>query len=188
MKKKMFIAIVASICMTTSFAYSQNKSESGKGLLEKYSTCQHVKPEDNKSGFTIESISKEKENSYLIQWKCSSDLIMKNPRGHQLIAVFLYFIDPDDTGNLKNGFASAFKGNIGELDKMVVTLDKPAKSLIIYFEGIDSSIKNTEEIRTVPLFFMAKLGDNPKLLDQSPRYAGDLFKQIVEESKKKDKK
>ena len=156
----------------------------GKELLEKYSACQPVKPEDNKIGLAIKSISKETGNSFFIQWTSSSDLIMKNPRGHQLVAVFLNFIDPDDTKNMKIGFASQFRGNLGNLDKMVVTLDKPAKFLIIYFEGISSSIANTEELRTVPLFFMAELGDQPKLLEKTPRYAGDLFQKIRSEERR----
>ena len=31
---------------------------------------------------------------------------------------------------------------------------------------------------TQPLFFMVELGKAPKLLENSPRYAGDLFKQF----------
>ena len=102
-----------------------------------------------------------------------------------VVAVYLHFIDPDDTNNIKNGLASQFRGNMGSHDKMIVTLDKPAKYIIIYFEGITSSIPNSEALRTSPLFFMAELGDNPKLLDKSPRYAGDLFKPIVEKTKNK---
>jgi hypothetical protein len=156
-----------------------------KELLEKYSACQQVKPEENKIGFTIESISKEKGDSYLIQWKSISDIMMKNARNQLFMVVLTYFIDPDDLGNHKNGIASEFKGSIGQHDKMIVTLDKPAKSLIIYFKGIDESIPNSEQFRTVPLFFMAELGNDPKLLDKSPRYAGDLFDKAIEAAEKK---
>jgi hypothetical protein len=159
-----------------------------KELLEKYSDCQPVKPEDNKIGFAIESISKEKGDSYLIQWKSSSDIIMKNARNQLIMAVLIYFIDPDDLGNHKNGIASEFRGNIGQHDKMIVTLDKPAKSLIIYFKGKDESIPNSEQVRTAPLFFMAELGNDPKLLDRSPRYAGDLFDKAIEAAEKKGAK
>jgi hypothetical protein len=155
----------------------------GNELLKKYSGCQHVKPEDNKIGLTIENITKEDENSFFVQWKCTEQ-IMKNPRGHMLVAVYLNFIAPEDTDNMKIGLASKFRGNMGDHDKMVVTLDKPAKYIIIYFEGIDEKIPNSEEIRTSPLFFIAELGDTPKLLDKLPRYAGELFQPIVEKNKK----
>jgi len=189
---RVFIVVVTALmvnmmsCGGNQTTKKTNTQTTGKELLEKYDTCQPVKPEDNKIGITIESISKEEGNSFLVQWKCTSDLIMKNPMGHQLVAMYLYFIDPDDPQNIKNGLASEFRGNLGCLDKMIVTLDKPVKSLIIYFEGVSSSIPNSEELRTVPLFFMAELGDNPKLLDKLPRYAGDLFKQIVEKAEKND--
>ena len=182
--KKVAISLViaAATCLTITPAL--HAQTTGKELLEKYSACQHVKPEDNKIGFAIESISKEEGNSFLVQWTCNSEFF-KNPRVHMVVAVYLHFIDPDDTNNIKNGLASQFRGNMGSHDKMIVTLDKPAKYIIIYFEGITSSIPNSEALRTSPLFFMAELGDNPKLLDKSPRYAGDLFKPIVEKTKNK---
>ena len=167
------LAAIAMICVL-SINHLQAQMTSNE-LIEKYSACQQVKPEDNKIGLAIESISKEEGNSFFVQWTSSTDLIMKNPRGHLLVASFLHFIDPDDTGNRKNGLTAQFRGNIGDHNKMIVTLDKPAKHLIIYFEGISSSIPDSENIRTSPLFFIAELGDNPKLLENSPRYAGDLF-------------
>jgi hypothetical protein len=160
----------------------------GKTLLEQYSSCRHVEPEDNKTGFSIVKISNEDGGKFFVQWKSSSDMIMKNSRFHQYMALLLYFIDANDFSNYKNGLSSGFKGALGELDKMIVTLDKPAESVIIYFKGIDSSIANSEPFLTSPLFFMADLGDNPELLDEQPRYAGDLFEQVVKEFEKAIKK
>jgi FKBP-type peptidyl-prolyl cis-trans isomerase (trigger factor) len=48
----------------------------GKALMEKYSSCPHVKPEDNKIGFSIVDISEE-ENKLFVQWKSSVDLVME---------------------------------------------------------------------------------------------------------------
>lgn len=178
-------AIFVICALVTCNLYGQMTS---KELLEKYSACEHVKPEDNKLGFTIESISKEEGNSFLVQWKSSLDVIMKSGRNQQFTVVLMYFIDADDPTNIKNGITSSFRGSIGDMDKMIVTMDKPAKNLIIYFEGIGKSIPNSEQFLTSPLFFMAQLGNSPRLLDKSPRYAGDLFKQIVENSEKKEAK
>jgi len=175
--------MVISVATCFTFMSSLYAQTTGMELLEKYSACMPVKPEDNKIGFAIDSISKEEGNSFFVQWSCTSELIMKNPLAQELVAVSLNFIDPDDTDNKKNGIASQFRGNIGDLDKMVVTLNKPAKFLIIYFEGIDSSIPNSEVLRTSPLFFIVELGDNPKLLDKSPRYAGDLYNDVLKTTK-----
>jgi len=149
-------------------------------LLAKCNLCKPVKPEDNKIGLAIESISKGDGNSFHVQWKSTTGLIKRGTMGQELVAALMWFIDPDNPSNKKEGLQSTFSGNIGDCDNMTVTMDSPAKSVIIYFEGIRSTPKaDNKESRTAPLFFMVELGDNPKLLDETPRYAGDLFEGII---------
>jgi hypothetical protein len=148
-----------------------------KTLLEKYDTCRQVEPEDNKVGISIVSLTKKNDNSFFVQWEWASNI------NDAFIAVRIYYIDANDFSNYKNAFSSVFSGNLGELKKMTVTLDRPAEAIIIYFRGIDASIPNSEAFRTSSLFFMADLGVSPKLLEKTPRYAGDLFKEIDEKEK-----
>jgi hypothetical protein len=154
----------------------------GKSFLEKYNSSQQIKPDENKLGLAISRISKEKENSFLVEWKWASDI------NDAFIASRIYFIDANDFSNYKGAMSSHFKGNIGDLDKMIVTLDKPAVSILVYFQGIDSSVKGGEKYLTLPLFFMADLGANPQLLEKTPRKAGELFKEFDETIKAKSKK
>lgn len=179
--RKIWWYLVLLSVVSTSNIHAQMTS---KQFLEKYSTCQQVKAEDNKLGFTIERITKEENNSFLVEWKSSSEIIMKNHRNHVLIAMSLYFVDADDFTNFKEGLYSHFQGNIGDMNKMIVTLDRPAKSLIIYFKGIDGSVPNSTQFLTSRLFFMAELGVSPKLLEKTPRYAGDLFREFEDKEKK----
>lgn len=149
------------------------------GLLTQYAAQEKVKPADNKIGLSIESVGKwENSDGYLIQWNSPSDI------NHAFVVGHMYFFDPEDFTNQKSGFESEFQGNIGVMNRMIVTPDKPAKFLIIYFQGIDKSVKGSEPYVTAPLFFMVELGDNPGLLEVEPRYAGDLFEQHIKKPEK----
>ena len=147
---------LVSLLIATAMFFGSVNNATSQEILKKYSDCKHLIPEDNKIGLKITSISKETDSSFFVQWKC--DVAIKSI----VVAAFMYFIDDDNPDNFKNGIASQFKGNIGEHDKMVVTMDKQAKFVIIYFKGIDKSIKNSEPYLTSPLFFIAELGDNPR--------------------------
>jgi hypothetical protein len=174
MKRKLKLLSLVSLLLATAMFFGCVNDDRSQEILQKYSDCEHVNPEDNKIGFNIVNISKEQDSSFFVQWKC--DVAINS----LLVAAFMTFIDADDPDNFKIGLASRFKDNIGEHDKMSVTMDKQAKFVIIYFQGIDESIENSEPYLTSPLFFIAELGDNPKLLDEKPRYAGDLFNSFNE--------
>jgi hypothetical protein len=124
MKTKQMILSLTIMSMTCIAPIGLQAQMKGKALLEKYSSCQHVKPEDNKLGFSIVSISKEEGNEFFVQWESSLDVIMKNSRNQLFTAALLYFIDVNDFSNYKNGLSASFKGNIGEQDKMIIIFKK----------------------------------------------------------------
>ncbi|MDR1406850.1 MAG: hypothetical protein LBJ23_02230 [Tannerella sp.] len=165
-KKVLIVLTVVSIICSAGSLQAQIK---GEALLEKYGDSRQVNPGENKLGLAIEGISTEKENRFLVEWKWASDV------NDAFIASRIYFIDANDFSNYKGALSSEFRGNIGDLEKMIVTLDKPAASILVYFQGIDASVRGGEPYLTSPLFFMADLGANPRLLEKTPRKAGELF-------------
>ena len=53
---------------------------------------------------------------------------------------------------------------------------KPASNVMfVYFLGV----KEPERPHTVPLFFTVILGDNPYVLEKTPRYAGTQFDEAL---------
>jgi len=179
--KKIILTMI--VLLTTTIAFAQEvKTETKEAPIDKilaYSNithtnlleCKQLAAQDNKIGFTIDSLAKIGENVYFIQWKINKDNI-----NSASITARLRFIDPDDFSNNKIGLASRFYV-IGQYNKIGVTLDRPAKLLIIYFEGIEERFG--EEYTTAPLFFVAELGNKPKLLDTKPRSADELFEKAV---------
>jgi hypothetical protein len=192
--KKLFIAAVAAMLLVNVVPGSKLQAQKpgsavplkGTALLKKYGNCQKVKPEENKIGLSIKSISKKDGNKFLIEW--NSDVVKKSKLNSIIVPVFMYIIDANDFSNYKNGLSASFIGNIGSHEKMIMELDKPAESVFIYYRGIDTSVAKSEPYRTPPLFFMADLGDSPRLLDKTPRHAGQLFKEIDEKEKAEKEK
>ncbi|MDR3268840.1 MAG: hypothetical protein LBT83_07225 [Tannerella sp.] len=154
--------------------YSDIQS-SGDDFPAAYAGYEKVRPEDNKIGFSITGFSVE-EGEIHVEWKSSSEVIMRPGRNHQLIAALLHFVDPDDFANRKGGLECSFQGDIGSHDKMSFSLDKMPGGLLIYFEGMDN--RSGEEYVTAPMFFMATTENGGKLIDTAPRYAGELFHDI----------
>ena len=176
--KKVILAMI--VLLTTTMAFAQKAKEEPVDKILAYSKithanlleCKQLTAQDNKIGFAIDSLAKVGENEYFIQWKINKDNI-----NQVFIAAQICFIDPDDFSNYKIGLASKFYGDLGQQNKMGVSLDKPSKYLIIYFNGIEA--KFGDEYTTAPLFFVAELGNKPKLLDTKPRSADDLFAKAV---------
>ena len=187
------MAVMSLVCMAPGCGQRAQDAGSvpplkGAALLEKYGNCPAVKPEDNKIGLVIDSLSHVDGNSFRLQW--SSEIIKKNNLNSLIVVVFMFIVDANDFNNYKHALLSRFHGSMGSHENMTVTLDKPAESILIYYKGIGASIPNSESYRTPPLFFMADLGDTPRVLEQTPRLAGELFKEIdkKEEEKKEEEK
>ena len=151
-------------------------------FLEKFNTAEQVKPEDNKSGLSIKSIAYDEEKGITIQWQSTSQTVMQNSA---LVVCRLYFIDPEDFANSAGMFTKIKeipltfnKGDEITMTTITVKPNRPSKFSVIYFKGITE--KEAKDFYTAPLFFMAELGDKPKLLETSPRYAGHLFNPLFD--------
>ncbi|MDR1593503.1 MAG: hypothetical protein LBS43_03315 [Prevotellaceae bacterium] len=179
-KKGIHIWII--LCVTALYScYSGKKEEEVRNadwLLAQYGKCDSIKPEENRIGFAVKSLSADSLQNITVSWQSSMEEIMKNPRNHAVIVSRLHFIDPCDSTNCKSGFESSFREDLGYLDSLSVKLDRPTGLLVIYFEGIEATMG--EEYATPPLFFMAALGEKTELLEPFPRHAGEIFKYRAE--------
>ena len=193
MKKKLLITIVACGCLIMPLAYGQqdagqanNNSELLKQkavqLLNKLEGATPVEPEENLIGMTVDSVKKSGDD-YEIYMRCTNKILKDiYPAVYRTI-----FIDPE---NYKNRTLTYTIGDDGALSMtfsttpggyyaIIPTKLKPASQVMyVYYIGVKAP--DPKELYTVPLFFTIVLGDEPYILENTPRHAGTLFDEVQE--------
>ena len=188
MKSNFLITIAVCACLTVQFAYGQQKSNSdalkqkATQLLNGLEEAISVIPKDNPLGLSVDSVKKSEDGyDVFINWS------NKSIQGiHGALANKTYFFDPE---NFKNFFPMLDENGMKNLTFSVNSIDgtliisvklKPASEVMyVYFNGIKDP--DPEYLHTVPLFFTIVLGDDPFVLEQTPRHAGTLFNESFKE-------
>ena len=139
--------------------------------------CPIMSEEENKVNFRIESIEKKGDN-YKIRWG-------GNFSGNEMfVFTKIHYFDPEDFTNHYQPFTIA-DGKIdlnfeeGDLVSPLleyrIRFEPECQIVYLYFEGLLESMGAPPEIQTEPLFFTIVLGDEPELLEDSPRLANGIF-------------
>ena len=188
MKKKILIRLVVCVCLTTQFAFGQHDSKSDElkqkavQLLNDLKEATSVAPTENLIGLSIDSVKKSGED-YDIYFKCSNSRLENATIG---LVTGTHFIDPenynnheevytiDDAGFMKFSIETAIDSNHPIFS---VKLKPASEVMYVYFAGVKEPAP--AELRTVPLFFTIVLGDEPFVLEQTPRHAKNLFDEAL---------
>ena len=144
--------------------------------------CPIMDENDNRIGIRVRKIEKV-DDGYKIYW--DSDM-------GSGMAAFMFslmrFFDPDDYSNnyqpftISDGSLIYTFGDgdlIGYTEFRVRDFEPDCMMFHLYFEGALESMGATPDIQTDPLFFTFLLGDEPVLVEESPRYANGIFDNYI---------
>ena len=176
------ITIVACVCLTMQIANGQTNvktvamKQKALQMLKRLKDATPVAPKDNLMELSIDTIIKSGD-----EYK----VCLKGIAGQRERVTNIYFIDPENyknneqpgvivqDGKKYSSMTVDGKGNVIHTVKI-----RPASKLVyVYFSGFD----DYEKTRTVPLFFTIALGDDPFIIEQTPRYAGTLFDEALKQ-------
>ncbi|MCL2071928.1 MAG: hypothetical protein FWH07_06830 [Oscillospiraceae bacterium] len=149
--------------------------------------CTTVPYGENRLGMEIVSIDKVNDG-YKIVWSCATT--DSNPRNatfgsnaHDvLMFTLIRFFDPDDFSNNHQVFTiedEQINYTFGDGDLItwkefrLREFEPLGKVVYMYFAGATDGAPS--EIQTPPMFFTLILGDNPEIIEDSPRLANGIF-------------
>jgi len=157
-------------------------------LLGRLEKAAPVAKEENLVGLSIASVKKSGDD-YIVRWASTNDMIEKNPGNQAFLLTQIYYIDPEkyehhyqpftvEDGKINRTFAAG-----DEISNQVarVKFEPASKIMFVYFKGVDKSPQNPATLYTVPLFFTIVLGDEPYVLEETPRHAGTMFSEALKQ-------
>jgi hypothetical protein len=169
------------------------EGKAAKAFLRKLEDAEPVTELENSIELYIESIRRSK-GDYIVDYACKNQSIWKSSNDRTLLMTMIYFIDPE---NYENNYQPFTRDEDGKLrvnydagDEIGVPVrrikfEPPSKVMYMYFIGTNDS----PLFHTVPLFFTIVLGDNPYVLEKTPRHANKIFEAVKKSGQnKKDKK
>ena len=140
--------------------------------------CPVMEDNENRVGIRIRSIEKV-DDGYKICW----DSDMGDSNAAYMFSLMRFF-DPDDYSNNYQPFTisdGSLTYTFGEGDWIsykefrVRDFEPDCMMFYLYFEGALESMGAPPDIQTDPLFFTFVLGDEPELVEESPRFANGIF-------------
>jgi len=144
-----------------------------------------VEPKDNLIGLSITSVKKS-GNDYIIRWDSSNAMISNVIQNQTQVFSLIYYIDPEKYENHyqpftigEDGWLTLISDPGDEISRQVsrIKLEPSSKVMYVYFKGVKEPAPAA--LRTAPLFFTIVLGDEPFVLEQTPRYAGTMFDEAL---------
>jgi len=187
MKKRLVIIILTALFTGIFPACAQNTtSPDPKAFLDKLGNPVPVQQSENMVDLSIRSVTKS-GNDYIIDYNAGNSIISGNSGNRLYLMTQVFFIDPENFENIYQPFTiddgkisvTLEAGDIIEYPVRRIKFEPPSKIMYMYFTGIEKSV--SDDLYTVPLFFIIILGDNPHVYEQTPRHAGDLFDMYINE-------
>jgi hypothetical protein len=190
MKTKILLLIIACVygsllpaCSQTtgkSKSAEDNLSTNAKAFLDKLGKLAPVTESENMIGLSIRSVTKSGDD-YIVDYAAKNSIIDNSPDNNAYLMTQIYFIDPENHENryqpftVENGELKFLLNPGDEIGYPVrrIRFEPPSKVMYMYFTGIEKSV--SEVLYTEPLFFTIVLGDNPSVLEDTPRHARDVF-------------
>jgi hypothetical protein len=190
MKTKILLLIIAGVCGGLLPACSQttgktasaenNLSSNAQAFLDKLGELAPVTESENMIGLFINSVTKSGDD-YIVDYGAKNSIIANSPDNKKYLMTQVYFIDPENHENryqpftIENGELQLSFSAGDEIAFPIrrIKFEPPSKVMYMYFTGIEKSV--SEVLYTEPLFFTIVLGDNPSVLEDTPRHARDVF-------------
>ncbi|MDR1161078.1 MAG: hypothetical protein LBK45_01945 [Tannerellaceae bacterium] len=186
MKKKILTLIIAGVYAGLFPACSQSTDKTksvesnAKAFLDKLGELEPVTESENMIGLFIESVTKSGDD-YIVNYGAKNSIIDNSPDNKKYLMTQVYFIDPENHENRYQPFTienNELKFSFSAGDEIGfpirrIKFEPPSKVMYMYFTGIEKSA--SEVLYTEPLFFTIILGDNPSVLEDTPRHARDVF-------------
>ena len=172
------LGLLISLCtFGASLASSADLSESAQGYLDALG-CPPMTAAENKANLHIISITKD-DTDYIISWDYDSKISGNGANAFSK----MHFFDPADLSTHYQPFTvegnqlnyTFKKGDIIGFKTFRIDFHPESQLVYLYFEGILESAGAPAEIQTPPLFFTLVLDDEPYVLEEAPRVAGDAF-------------
>ncbi|MCE5343750.1 MAG: hypothetical protein LLF96_09270 [Eubacteriales bacterium] len=164
---------------TVSLAESQDVDAVAQGFLDALDNCPPVSTDENLIGFSIDKIEKDGDD-FIVYWSATNEIISGNSSNVAYAFSLIKFYDPEDYTNAYQGYTvqdgemhvDFSAGESISYDHVRVRFSTPSNVVYLYFAGAPDG---PEQIFTVPLFYTLILNDEPRVLEETPRAANDLF-------------
>lgn len=146
--------------------------------------CPLATGSDNGLGLSVTRVEKAGEE-YKVSWECGNPDAAGN---EAIIFASMRFFDPEDFSNSYQAFTVTPDGQIqytfgaGDLlsyNTFRIRFVPDCKIVYLYFEGVLPSSGAPEEFYTEPMFFTLILGDEPMVLETTPRLANGIFDSYI---------
>ena len=187
MSKKNCFAIAVCISLIMPFAYGQqnlktnSQEQKAVQLLSKLEGATTVEPSDNLIGLSVDSVKKSGDD-YDIYFNLSNKRITNVAAG---LVMGTFFIDPENYKHFERPLTIGDDGSMTATAQFTregtifisLKLKPESHAVYVYFRGV----KEPSELYTTPLLFVILLGEEPCVLEQTPRYAGTLFDESLKQ-------